>query len=79
MKTMKKWQGFLVLLVILACLAGLVWYSYGIIMNTVNKTGSGDIKLGLDLSGGVSVTYEIVDENPTKEEIDDTIKNIRDR
>ena len=79
MKTMKKWQGFVVLLIILACLAGLVWYSYGIIMNTVNKTGSGDIKLGLDLSGGVSVTYEIVDENPTKEEIDDTIKKMEER
>ncbi|MBQ7506635.1 MAG: protein translocase subunit SecD [Lachnospiraceae bacterium] len=76
---MKKWQGFVVLLIILACLAGLVWYSYGIIMNTVNKTGSGDIKLGLDLSGGVSVTYEIVDENPTKEEIDDTIKKMEER
>ena len=30
-----------------------------------------DIKLGLDLAGGVSITYQAVDENPTSEEMSD--------
>ena len=34
-----------------------------------------DIKLGLDLAGGVSITYQAVDENPTSEEMSDTIYN----
>ena len=79
MKTMKKWQGFLVLVIILACLGGLIWYSMNIIQNTVNKADSGDIKLGLDLSGGVSVTYEILDENPTEEAINDTLSKMEER
>ncbi len=37
------------------------------------KTGSiQDIKLGLDLAGGVSITYEAVKENPTEQEMEDT-------
>ncbi len=37
------------------------------------------MKLGLDLSGGVSVTYEIVDDNPTQEQINDTISKMEER
>lgn len=37
------------------------------------KWGSmSDVKLGLDLAGGVSITYEAVKEKPTKQEMDDT-------
>ena len=37
------------------------------------KWGSmSDVKLGLDLAGGVSITYEAVKENPTSQEMDDT-------
>ncbi len=37
------------------------------------KWGSmSDVKLGLDLAGGVSITYEAVKENPTRQEMDDT-------
>lgn len=37
------------------------------------KLGSmSDVKLGLDLAGGVSITYEAVKENPTSQEMDDT-------
>lgn len=40
-----------------------------------NKGGSAaDIKQGLDLAGGVSITYEVVgDEPPTQEEMNDTL------
>ncbi len=37
------------------------------------------LKLGLDLSGGLSVTYQIVDENPSQEDIDDTIAKLEER
>ncbi len=37
-----------------------------------DKVGSAsDVKLGLDLAGGVSITYETVKENPTEEEMED--------
>ena len=41
-------------------------------------TGSAsDINLGLDLEGGVSITYTPVKEDPTQEEIDDTIYKLQ--
>lgn len=36
-----------------------------------------NIVLGLDLAGGVSITYEVVEENPTQQEIDDTIQRLQ--
>ncbi len=38
-----------------------------------------DIKLGLDLAGGVSITYQAVDENPTAEAMSDTIYKLQQR
>lgn len=38
-----------------------------------------NIILGLDLAGGVSITYEIQDENPTDREIEDTVKRLQMR
>lgn len=44
------------------------------------KKGSAEgIRLGLDLAGGVSITYEAVKENPTEEEMEDTAYNLRKR
>ena len=44
------------------------------------KKGSAKgIRLGLDLAGGVSVTYEAVKENPTEQEMEDTKHRIRKR
>ncbi len=45
-----------------------------------NKKGSAKgIRLGLDLAGGVSVTYEAVKESPTEQEMEDTKHRIRKR
>ena len=45
-----------------------------------NKKGSAKgIRLGLDLAGGVSITYEAVKENPTEEEMKDTEYRLRER
>lgn len=38
-----------------------------------------DIKLGLDLEGGVSITYQAIKENPTSEEMSDTIYKLQQR
>lgn len=38
-----------------------------------------NIVLGLDLAGGVSITYEIVEDNPTKQDIDDTVERLQMR
>ena len=36
-----------------------------------------NIKLGLDLNGGVSITYQTVEENPTKEQMSDTVYKLQ--
>ena len=45
-------------------------------------TGSGaakNIKLGLDLEGGVSITYQAVDANPSAEDMSDTVYKLQQR
>ncbi len=46
-----------------------------------DKSGSASsIKLGLDLAGGVSITYQVVgDENPSAEDMNDTIYKLQQR
>ncbi len=39
----------------------------------------GDIKLGLDLAGGVSITYRTVEEDPSAEDMSDTIYKLQQR
>lgn len=45
------------------------------------KSGSGsDIKLGLDLEGGVSITYQVVgEENPSQADMNDTVYKLQKR
>lgn len=38
-----------------------------------------NIILGLDLAGGVSITYEIEEDNPTEQEINDTVDRLQQR
>lgn len=48
----------------------------------VGPTGTGaakHINTGLDLSGGVSITYEAVEENPSSEDMDDTVYKLQKR
>lgn len=45
-----------------------------------NKTGSAEnVKLGLDLAGGVSITYEIVKDDPSASDIEDTVYKMQKR
>ena len=48
----------------------------------IDENGSGsakDINLGLDLAGSVSITYEIQEDNPTSQDVDDTIYKLQKR
>ena len=45
-----------------------------------SQTGAAkNITLGLDLAGGVSITYKVKDKNPTSEEMSDTIYKLQKR
>lgn len=77
---MKKVKGkaFARLLVFLLIVAGGVYMAmYGVDKERVGKAK--DIPLGLDLNGGLSVTYQIENENPSKEEIAATIDKLQRR
>lgn len=47
--------------------------------NGVTSIQEGGIKLGLDLAGGVSITYQAVDENPSAEDMSDTQYKLQQR
>lgn len=38
-----------------------------------------NIILGLDLAGGVSITYEVVEDNPSSQDMDDTVDRLQQR
>lgn len=73
-----KVKGALKLLLTLAVGAAVLF----IAIVGIGKDGKGSAKgvhLGLDLAGGVSITYETVKENPTSEEMKDTIYKLQKR
>lgn len=47
--------------------------------NSDSKFSTGKIKLGLDLAGGVSITYQTVEPNPSDEDMADTIYKLQQR
>ena len=69
MKSNKR-KGIIVLLITLICIGVFGYFGY----DTMD-----DIKLGLDLAGGVSITYQAVEENPSSEEMSDTIYKLQQR
>ena len=75
---MKKSKAAVIMAVILAAFLGLAYYASLIL----SSTGVGEdmsIPLGLDLSGGVSITYQVMDENPSAEDMSDTIYKLQKR
>lgn len=64
-------------IIILALLFGM---SYVAIFGMKDGYGSiGQIKQGLDLAGGVSITYEIQEDNPSDQDVSDTIYKLQQR
>ncbi len=76
---MKKNKAIMGLVIFVLLLAGLGYMAaFGI---GADKSGSASgIKLGLDLAGGVSITYQVVGEElPDKEDMSDTIYKLQQR
>ncbi|MCI9163997.1 MAG: protein translocase subunit SecD [Lachnospiraceae bacterium] len=65
-----KVKGFLSLLVLLFAVGLFGFFGY----DTMDS-----IKLGLDLAGGVSITYQAVEENPSDEDMADTVYKLQQR
>ncbi len=77
---MKKKKSIVVFVVLLAIVALLGYYCYGILRGTVAKDSDTGIKLGLDLAGGVSITYQVAgDETPSSEDMSDTVYQLEQR
>ena len=76
----KRGKSLVVFVVFLAIVALLGYYALGIVRGTMHKDNEAGIKLGLDLAGGVSITYQVKgEEAPSKEDMDDTIYKLQKR
>lgn len=75
---MTKGKSIVTLLVVLVLLAGTLFTSI-VGFGNDNVGSAKDVTLGLDLQGGVSITYETVDKNPSKEDLEDTREKIEKR
>ena len=65
-----KGKGLIGLLILLIAIGVFGYFGY----DTMD-----DIKLGLDLAGGVSITYQAVDPDPSAESMSDTIYKLQQR
>ncbi len=76
---MKKNKAIVTLIVTLLVILGLGYTAiWGI--GTEKAGAASEIKLGLDLAGGVSITYQVVgDEEPSSEDMSDTIYKLQKR
>lgn len=75
---MKKSRAVVVIVLVLACLLGLGYSATKVVSATAKKSDD-SMKLGLDLSGGVSITYQIVNDNPSEKDVNDTISKMEQR
>ncbi len=75
---MKKSTGIVTLLLTVVVMAGLLYTAaFGV---GADRTGAAEhINLGLDLAGGVSITYQTVEEHPTNEQMADTVYKLQKR
>ena len=76
---MKKSKAIIVLLCTILILLGVGYVDiYGI--DAAGTASASDIKLGLDLAGGVSITYQVAgDEEPSETDMKDTIAKLQQR
>ena len=76
---MNKNKSIAILLCILLLLAGVIYIDFfGV--NPQGSRSAADINLGLDLAGGVSITYQVVgEEEPSDTDMSDTIAKLQKR
>ena len=75
---MKKSKGIVVLL-LTAIITVFLCYTAGIGLGPTGTGSAKNIKTGLDLSGGVSITYQAKDSNPSAEDMSDTVYKLQKR
>lgn len=75
---MKKNKGILSL-VVTVILIGVLGFTAAVGWGNDHTGAAKNIKLGLDLAGGVSITYQIKDKNPSESEMKDTIYKLQKR
>jgi SecD/SecF fusion protein len=77
MKKTKRKAVINLIIFFLLLVGGIYMAIAGVGKNESGKTAN--VPLGLDLQGGLSVTYEIQDEKPSKDEIDATVDKLQRR
>lgn len=75
---MKKNKSIAILSAVLVAIVALCYYAF-IILSSTGRGAGQNITLGLDLAGGVSITYQVVSDNPTNEQMKDTIYKLQKR
>ena len=73
---MKKKQGVLVL-ILTVVLIGLLAFTTAVGFGPTGTGSAKNIKTGLDLSGGVSITYQAKGDDPSQEDMDDTVYKLQ--
>ena len=77
-KTDPRQKAILTILVI-AVLGALCVYTVAVGLGKQHKGSAKNIERGLDLAGGVSITYEVTDKNPSDKDIEDTVYRLQKR
>ncbi|MDD3337492.1 MAG: protein translocase subunit SecD [Lachnospiraceae bacterium] len=75
---MKKKTG-VVVLILTVIMVGLLAFTSGVGFGSTGTGAAKNIKTGLDLAGGVSITYEAVEADPSSEDMADTIYKLQKR
>lgn len=75
---MKKSRG-IISLIVTAVLIALLGFTTIVGFGKGHIGAAKNITLGLDLAGGVSITYQVKDKNPSSEEMSDTIYKLQKR
>ena len=80
-------KGILGLICVLIAIAAFGYFGYDTLQKSklvTDENGAvayqdGGIRLGLDLAGGVSITYRAVEDNPSEEDMSDTQYKLQQR
>ncbi|MCR5685819.1 MAG: protein translocase subunit SecDF, partial [Lachnospiraceae bacterium] len=73
-----KAKGILRILAVLIVIGAVTFLAIAGI-GSEKKLSASNVKLGLDLAGGVSITYETVDEKPSSDALSDTVYKMQKR